>query len=224
MDANVLESKTLRDWLYAFYAAGDGLFELYSSEDVVVEAAHAVRKQCKTMSGAVMLHVIEMMKECVELVEDYDCEHPTPPYLGADEDDRHVHAAAVASGCEYLLTDDDDMYPDQEIRDGLPYCVIGSDDFFCMAAESSPMIFGEATQGQINYWQHRSDEPDKLSKKLREAKCPKFAYLVERVIMRLAGLSPAEIDRAKPLGEEYSLTARSHSLSDLQRLPDDIIG
>ena len=44
VDANVLSSRTLRGWLFMTRNAVPGMFELYSSLDVVAESVRAVRR------------------------------------------------------------------------------------------------------------------------------------------------------------------------------------
>jgi hypothetical protein len=46
--------------------------------------------------------------------------------------------------------------------------------------------------------------------------------LVERAMMRKAGVSPLEIDRQHPLGPEYSFDMRSYSVRYLQQISDEI--
>lgn len=48
VDANVLYSRTLRDWTFLFRGSTDGMFQLHSTEDVFAE----VHKRLFAVEGA----------------------------------------------------------------------------------------------------------------------------------------------------------------------------
>ena len=62
--------------------------------------------------------------------------------------------------------------------------------------------------------------PD-FADRLTRAECPRFAYLVKRALMRKSGLSPVDISKQFPLGEEYSSTMREYDIDALASISDD---
>ncbi len=224
VDANILYSKTQRDWLYAFYQAGP-LFQLYSTEDVFAETIAHIRDNRPELSGGQITGIRQQIQEITQVITDYDCVKAGKTFVGADPGDLHVHAAAVEGRCDYLLSNDRKLYAqlNEDELDALPYTVFTADDFFCPAAEASAIILDRALTSQLNYWSGKMmDNSPRQCDLLRQASCPLFAALVERAMMRKAGVSPLEIDRQHPLGPEYSLDMRSGSVQYLQQISDEI--
>ena len=208
VDANILYSRTIRDWLFALSTSKIQMFDLFSSEDVFAEVVYHYRRSNPKRSGDEVNGLVNQIRELVHVVDHYDCERAQADYMGADPNDLHLHAAAVDNDCSVLLTNDRKLYAslDESQLDGLPYSVCTADDFFCDLAESSAVLLDQAVT---------------CADRLTRAECPRFAYLVKRALMRKSGLSPVDISKQFPLGEEYSSTMREYDIDALASISDD---
>lgn len=224
IDANVLVSRTLRDWLFAFRQPELFMFELYSSLDVITEALHSIRRNKPEIPGTLIDRWRQQMQEIIIMVTDYNPADVKSTYKGSDKDDLHVHAAAVAAQCDYLMTNDRKLYGDLsgEELDELEYEVVSPDEFFCLVAESSPVLLDAAVTSQLRYWAEKTEHP-RLDEHLREAECPNFAIFVKRAVMRKAGLPPACILQQCPFPDVYNVYERP-SLEEeyLNRITEDL--
>lgn len=80
------------------------MFQLHSTEDVLAETLYRLRRKYQKWDGGQITRLrARIIDVLAELVEDYDV---GIPYDGRDPNDRHVHAAAVASRADMLLTAD----------------------------------------------------------------------------------------------------------------------
>lgn len=131
MDANILYSRTIRDWLFALSTSKIQMFDLFSSEDVFAEVVYHYRRSNPKRSGDEVNGLVNQIRELVHVVDHYDCERAQADYMGADPNDLHLHAAAVDNDCSVLLTNDRKLYAslDESQLDGLPYSVCTADDF-----------------------------------------------------------------------------------------------
>lgn len=132
VDANVLFSKTLRDWLFLLRdETKANMFTVYATEDIIAETLYSLRRERPTAPGHMTSRVSELIREQLDdLVRDYEVDGSYP---GSDKDDAHVHAAAVAAGADVVLTDDSDFTKlAPEIADQLPYEVHTPDSFLTL--------------------------------------------------------------------------------------------
>ena len=198
VDANILYSRTLRDWLFILRQEAGNTFSLHTTEDVISEAFYHLRRDNTQWPG----HMITQLRERLvasldEVVGDYD---PMIEYPFTDENDRHVHAAAVECRADFLLTADGGFQaprPDAE----LPYEVHTPDEFFLLVDDSNSDAVMRATDRQRAYWQKRADAGSpamSLTSALNKADCPKFANRVEAHLRTLSGL-PRELEKKKRL-------------------------
>ena len=185
VDANVLFSRTLRDWLSLLYLNNDTLFSVYWTEDIVAETIYRLRREHPDWSGARMTRLHDVVRETFEggRVDDFT---PSGSYQGADPGDQHVHEAAVACGAHILLTSDEGFDGPGVDPDHLPYEVYRPDDFFVLVDDSAPEVVTSATAMQVEYWFRRSGDVN-LPQYLRKANCPTFA---DRVRTHLQQLGP----------------------------------
>lgn len=215
VDANILMSGTLRGWLYNLALQPDNLmFTLYSSEDVIVEALYHLRRMHPQIPSVVIDLWKKQMKQTVELVNAYDPGRYADDYLGADPNDLHVHAAAISAQCDYLLTNDRKLYKGltSEQLDQLEYEVIGADDFFCLVADSSPVIMDVALGQQMKY---SGDKKRTLEEQLRACDCVRFALRVKRALMRKAGVSISKIEEMCPLPADEAFSGSAEYLAQI---------
>ncbi|WP_309886472.1 PIN domain-containing protein [Curtobacterium sp. 320] len=182
VDANVLCSRTLRDWTCLLRLRTDGMFQLHTTEDVLAETIRTLRRKHPTLPGGAVTRLRAAVLGAVdELVEDFDA---TVAYGGSDPDDRHVHAAAEACRAHVLLTDDRGFASD----DAANYEVYRPDDFFVLVDDSAPAAVRDVVRQQTRYWASRPDEKRRgLADALRDAGCPAFAARVESHLRVLAG-------------------------------------
>ena len=82
VDANVLYSRTLRDWLFLLRRETEGMFQIHTTEDVLAETEYRLRRSNPTMAGGVITDLREKITSAIdELVSDYDA---TIEYSGDD--------------------------------------------------------------------------------------------------------------------------------------------
>lgn len=181
VDANVLASRTLLDWLHHLRENNEGMFQLHSTCDVFVEALRVSRKRNPRAPGSLLEDRLKKIRYVIdETIDDFP---GNGPFTGTDDGDYHVHAAATASRADMILTNNDPaditQTPDDE-----PYEIITADDFFMLVIESNPHCLLPATRNQFAYWSSRG--AGQLDDKLIKADCPQFAKEVRRALSRLA--------------------------------------
>lgn len=202
VDSNVLASRTLRDWLFLLRNETDGMFQVHATLDILVEAHRAWRRRNHKASGAEATALFERIQRNLdELVGDFD---GGIDFEGSDVHDTHVHAAAVASGADLLLTDNPTDFVDTDL---LPYELYRADEFFCLVDDGAPAAVRRVAMAQITYWQGiaASGVPTKrLDEALVDAGCPDFA---KRVTAHLATLSGPP---TRPQPRDHLPPARGH--------------
>lgn len=181
VDANVLYSKTTRDWLFHLRLANEGLFQLHCTEDVFAEAVHHLRKNHPRWAGAQISTLRASFREVIdEVLENFSS---GTPFTGADEGDYHVHAAAVHSRADLLLTNNSPS--DFTSTEAEAYEVIRPDDFFMLVASSAPRGTRTALDEQFAYWVSRSSVVA-LDEALEAAYCPRFAAKIRELLREKA--------------------------------------
>lgn len=183
-DANVLYSRTTRDWLLMLQLRTSGsMFVGCWTEDIMAELVYNLRRAHPEVDGAVIAKLRGKLEEVLEggRIEHYDC---TLPYEGVDPHDRHVHAAAVSGGVGVLVTDDKGLLALGE-HASTPYDVMSVDDFLVLVAEGAPEAVAAVTAEQLGYAVACGRDPD-LASRLESAGCPAFGAHVRTVLQRLA--------------------------------------
>jgi predicted nucleic acid-binding protein len=185
-DANVLHSRTLRDWLFMLGIEGSGeMFNLYYTVDILAETINTIRRQNPNIDGAQMTLAIHdrIVNNMTDRITDYP---PAPDAPVRDEHDRHVHAAAVGGRVDILLTCDTDFLQlDDEIQDSLPYDIYTPDAFFVLADDSWPEVVQAVTDKQHKYWTGKGTT--NITAQLSKAGCPEFADRIRRHLQALFG-------------------------------------
>lgn len=183
MDANVLYSKTLRDWLILLQLeSSGGLYELCWTEDILAEAIYHYRRNHPTIDGGVVTTIRDQIARSLEggRIDDFVIDGSFP----GDPHDQHVHAAAVAGGATYLITQDGGFTAAAIDLDTLPYEVHSPDSFLVLVDNSAPDHVRAVTAEQETYWSRRP-RTKTLVDALREERCPEFA---QRVLEHLCHL------------------------------------
>ncbi|MDO4898509.1 MAG: PIN domain-containing protein [Rothia sp. (in: high G+C Gram-positive bacteria)] len=125
VDANILFSKTLTDWLYFLSQNYRYPVTLLSSEDVFAEVIKNLREKNPYAPGRTITHRLNLLRGCIDdVVADYEVkDHPAV----RDVLDLHVHAAAaVESDADILLTANTRDFS----ADKAPYTLMTPDELF----------------------------------------------------------------------------------------------
>lgn len=188
VDANVLYSRTIRDWVFLLRLTGTGgIFQLHSTQDVITEAMYHLRKKSPLMKGRALALVRARIEDSLdEIVEDFD---PSIHFYGDDVGDRHVHAAAIACRTDILVTMDEGFLalPNQ---DDLPYEIYHPDDFLVQVDDSAPQLVQAVTRDQRMYWRQKKHHSG-LESALVKADCSKFAARIRAHLMKQSGVDAA---------------------------------
>lgn len=189
VDANVLYSRALRDWLFLLRnETRGGMFTVYATEDVLAETIYSYRRKHPRASGA---QIGQLRTRLIQQLDDVFCNYEIDgTFRGNDPHDAHVHAAAVASGADVLLTCDRG-FMELSVResDDLPYEVYTPDSFFELVDDASAEAVIAVTREQLHYWYQQDGEVD-LPLRLREADCPNFARRVSQHINQMTRTLP----------------------------------
>lgn len=184
VDANVLYSRTLRDWLLMLQLeTAATMFTTCWTVDILAETIANVRKKNPHMQGGAMTalhdHVTGSMTE--QIVQ-YGPADGDPI---ADVYDRHVHAAAISGQVDILMTADTDFLDlPQDVTDTLPYEICTADGVFTLIDDGNPAAVRTVAGAQWEYWRRKSPSSD-LPAKLAASGCPAFALRVSDDIARL---------------------------------------
>jgi hypothetical protein len=166
------------------------MFQLHTTQDVIAETLHSLRRAHPRWDGGKITSIHKKIQQVIdEIVEEYD---GSVTYYGTDPDDRHVHAAAVASRADILLTDDPG-FAEIETAYGRPYEVYTSDDFFILVDDSSSQAVKRVVDIQRQYWKVQADAGKAvkgLVEALADAGCPLFSERVAKHLRTLSGPTP----------------------------------
>lgn len=170
------------------------MFTVHSTESVLAEVIYHLQRDNPMIDGGAITNLRKKFEDNLdEMVAQYDA---TIAYDGADPYDRHVHAAAVASQADILLTADHG-FASTAASDSLPYSVYGCDAFFQLINNSSSMDVREVARDQMRYWAvKRKSEGERVRgvvESLVLAGCPEFANDVDKHLRAL--VSPTSTSR-----------------------------
>lgn len=183
LDANILYSRTLRDWfcILSQESGIDGI-ALYWSEDVLAEMIYHLRKKNPHLSdnevGGWRRTLISSFPHAV--ITGYSID---PELLIGDPFDAHVIAAAQTGEVGYLVTSNIKDF--SKHAGPLEFEIYTPDDFLCLAARRRPDATYAATKRQLAYWKGRSGSTQ-LPEALIGAGAPLFAAEVRKILQRIA--------------------------------------
>lgn len=162
-----------------------GMFQVHSSFDVLVETSRAFRRMNDRADGRVSRELFDLLERNLDEVPgDFSGD---VDFDGGDPDDRHVHAAALATSAHILLTQNTQDFGDPDL---LPYELYTPDQFFCLVDDGAPDAVGEVCRKQVDYWnaRKRAGKPVKpLAVALQAAGCSSFARRVKKHLITLSG-------------------------------------
>jgi len=188
VDANVLLSRTTRDWLFLLRNETQQMFQLHSTIDVVTETVRARRRLQPELDGNITRRLHDdLIENLDEVVADFD---GSIEFHGSDPHDRHVHATATAAASNFLLTSNGSDFGNPDL---LPYEIYTPDEFFLLVDDGAQDSVRRVTQAQLKYWsakRARGHSVKPLPAALTDAGCPLFADRVNRHVRFLAGPPP----------------------------------
>lgn len=184
LDANILYSRTLRDWfaLISLNSGAEGI-ALRWSEDVMTEFIYHLRRKNPGASD----HNVGLWREKLTsafpnaMISGYEI---SPEFLqGRDQFDAHVLAAATHGRVDYLVTANPGDF--EEFADRLEFEIFRPDDMLCLMIERRPDAVLAATKKQCQYWAGRPDSKS-LPAALIDAGTPDFARHIQAQLATLA--------------------------------------
>lgn len=140
LDANVLYPAPLRDILLQLAVAD--LFRARWSDEISNEWIESLLKSEPHRQRSALEHTRDLMNQRTRdsLVIDY--EHLIPSLILPDPDDRHVLAAAIAGGCDVVVTHNLKDFPESVLAD-YEIIVMPPDEFLCYHFDQVPQRFCE---------------------------------------------------------------------------------
>lgn len=187
IDANILLSKTLRDWiLRPCYGTGNAFYQVYLPQGVLDEFSYHWRKQHPQASDQARVRIVKAISASCHLVEGYEV-NPVPGY--PDPHDLHVHAAAVHIDANALITNDSRLLDFAQSEEGeatLNYETLTADDFLLQIADYLPTEILAGLYLDEEKYQEKVGNPRSIPEQLKLCGAPAFArYLQQNVIPRL---------------------------------------
>lgn len=150
LDANVLFSRTLRDWICLIALdSGHTAYQVRWSEDVLAEWVYRMRRAYPDLTD----HALGGLRRRLEtsfpdaMITGYTpTEVPQPP----DLNDWHVLAAAASVPVDFLVTCDKHGLP-PDLGEDLGIHVLDPDRFLNLVADRHPALVRQRLEGQIGY-------------------------------------------------------------------------
>lgn len=180
VDANILYSRTLRDWLLQL-SLDAGMFRCYGTEHVYAEAAYHLQRNHPDRDGAVFSSFRRHYDDCLIRIDSYPA---LDDYPGNDPNDKHLHSAAIAGEIDKIVTTDKLFAAAAAPRDDLPYEVWLADEFLVLVDDSEELLVRYVTKKYVDY-QLKRDGECHLVEQLRDAGCPEFAERVRKHLQRI---------------------------------------
>ena len=191
VDADVLFSRTLRDWIlkssHPIQLASP--FEVFWTEDILAETIARIRDKRPDLPSGALETFTDRFREVWPNNRIQNFEAARSSFLGSDEDDLHVHSAAVAGTVDIVVTNDrygliaPDI--DEASTDALPYEVHSADEFLCSLHQQAPQVVAQVAKSETLYWFDRNGEAN-ICFSLKGAGAPDFAERVRLVSLRLS--------------------------------------
>ncbi|MFY1618359.1 PIN domain-containing protein [Micromonospora sp. WMMD736] len=185
IDANILYSRCLRDWLVMMALDSQHTaFELRWSEAVLAEAFYHLRRN---HPGAPEQQIERWRDSLDENFPEAKVTNWEPGSIPCprDPNDHHVLAAAHAGRVDILVTQDGDVNDFQQCLDHVDagIDVQHVDTFLCMIADRHPELVRRRFLSQVMYWQRRNklseeEAADSSTDSLDRAGAGRFAFLL----------------------------------------------
>ena len=150
IDANILFSRTLRDWICLLCLEGSrSAYDLRWSEDVLAEWIYRARRHKPDITDQALGGVRRNIEQAFPhaLVTGYDL--ALTPAL-PDPHDRHVLAAALHAEVDMLVTDDRAAFPENALKGQLD--VYTADEFLVWVADNHTNLLLPVLDRQVAYF------------------------------------------------------------------------
>jgi hypothetical protein len=190
VDANILFSRTLRDWICLLcLESSRSAYDLRWSEDVLAEWIYRTRRRKPDITDQALGGVRRNIEQAFPhaLVTGYDL--ASTPAL-PDPHDRHVLAAALHAEVDMLVTDDRTAFPENVLQGKLD--VYTADEFLVWVADNHTSLLRPVLDKQVAYFRRNAivtggeRSEDRLIEALHKAGAGAFAG-------RLIGMTVAGI-------------------------------
>ena len=180
LDANVIASKTLRDWLFKFSLLKPGVLSLCTSDIVLEEALKAFAKRNPAVSPEIVDGLFERIREMFDhVVAD---EGSKEDVGGINKKDVHVHHAALRAEATHLTTSN---LRDFQPHKPTPYLLCSPDELLVTLSFLDPNGVKEVAESEATYWGGRKNidpsvksVPDALS----DAGAQHFSEIVRGIL------------------------------------------
>lgn len=140
VDANVLFSRTLRDWTLML-GEECNRFAVISSRDCLVEVIANIRERNPAAEGGMISHLHDLIERSLH---DLITKYPGGPINGMpDEKDWHVVHSASEAGAKILVTSN--MKDFAPVADLLPFDLYSPDELFNLVWKNDPRAVEEVT-------------------------------------------------------------------------------
>lgn len=152
LDANVIASKTLRDWLFKLSLLNPGVLSLCSSDIVLEEALRTFAKR----NPAVNPEIVDGLLERIRAMFDHVVagEGSEEPVGGISKKDVPVHHAALRAEATHLTTSNlRDFQPHKPI----PYLLCSPDELLVTLSFLDPNGVKEVAESEATYWAGRKN-------------------------------------------------------------------
>jgi hypothetical protein len=176
LDANILYSRTLRDWIALLQIEAPGLFNVAWTEDIMVETLYHLRKKHPMWSEPQIGGIRRNLEKAFTggQITGYQIDAALKyPDIG----DAHIHAAAVHGAVDIVVTLNGKDLP---YSDDLNYEIYRPDDFLILVDDTAPKAVRAVTEKQLRHYHRKSSAADgvDLPLRLKNAKAPMFAARV----------------------------------------------
>lgn len=146
LDANVIASKTLRDWLFKFSLMNPGVLSLCTSDIVLEEALKTFAKRNPTVSPEIVDGLFERIQAMFDHV--VAGEGTEGAVGGISKKDVHVHHAALRAEATHLATSNlRDFQPHKPI----PYVLCSPDELLVTLSFLDPKGVKEVAESEATY-------------------------------------------------------------------------
>lgn len=176
VDANILYSRTLRDWIGLLQCEAPDLFTVVWTEDIMVETLYHLRKKHPLWSEEQIGGLRRRFEKAFTggQITGYQIDE-TRQY--PDIGDAHIHAAAVHGAVDIIVTKNGKDFP---YSDDLTYEIYEPDDFLLLVDDAAPQAVQAVTESQLCYFHQKcsSDEGVDLPLRLKKGGAPQFAARV----------------------------------------------
>lgn len=176
LDANILYSKTLRDWIALLQIEAPSVFSVAWTEDIMVETLYHLRKKHQMWSEQQLGGMRRNLEKAFTggQITGYQID---PAIKYPDVGDAHVHAAAVHGAVDIVVTANGKDLPS---TDDLNYEIYQPDDFLILVDDAAPKAVRAVTEQQLRHYHRKSSgtEGVDLPLRLKNAKAPMFAARV----------------------------------------------